>query len=371
MKRALIEWIRCPTCGDQLRLVQEMKWKEAPDGEDEVWEGFLECTTNAHRFPIIKGVLILVRDFSRYISNRKNIFQKLQEGNISPEMRVYLSDQTTLIDQWESDIGEDSVSFFTWAHYDDIKKENILKNAIKSAGIEDIDALSPQRLYTEIRDLMPEKIDPSLPALEVGCSVGRMTHVLAEKSRFAIGMDCSFEAIRTAREIGQSEGYYYYDLRVEGMRNEKRKIDTSSIIKKNVEFIVSDAQNLPFPSTFFGIVLSMNLLDVVQFPIKNLQEVHRVLSVGGYFLMCDPYNWSQASTAKSPDWIGGKEDGSYAGESSTVLRSLLKNELHFRIDREKDFIPWVLRINQRCFSVFLVDCLVAVKFRNVPVLSYV
>lgn len=360
MKEKVVEWIRCPLCTGTLTLTQDTVWK-ALDSTEDVWEGFLECTTCSHKFPIIKGVLILIENFSQYISSKKKVFEMLVGGDISPKMRDYIVSRVVFIDKWESDSREDMTPLYIWAHYDEVTQESMLTNALKRIGFNNTRALSPHYMYSEIIAMIPKERNSDLPALDVGCSVGRMTHALAARSTFAVGIDYSFEAVRRAREITQAKDIYEYTLFVEGTRKERRRIDVSEIVKENVDFIVSDANKLPFPSNFFGIVLSLNMLDVVQHPLMHLEEVHRVLKEGGHYVTCDPYNWRGASTAQVTEWIGGKERGPHAGESPKVLRTILQDHLTFNIEYEKDLIPWLFRYDQRYFSIWLVDCLRAVK----------
>jgi SAM-dependent methyltransferase len=327
-------------------------------------EGFLQCD-KGHRFPIIEGVLILVADFKEYISQKKNVFEKLVQRELSEDIRSFIISQASFVEKWSSDPWENLAGVYTWVHFDDIMKEKMLEKGMASIGLNHLNLLSPQHLYTELVEMLPKKTNPTLPSADVGCSVGRLTHELASKYRFAIGIDHSFEAVRIAREITQAGGRYEYDITLEGLRKERRTIDVRATIRQNVDFIVSDATNLPFESNFFETILAANMVDVVPYPMTLLKEIHRTLRTGGYLVTCDPYCWTRASSARPENWIGGKDFGTEAGESSGVLRTILKKRLGFNVIKEKDLIPWPLRYDQRHICIWLVDCLQACKRQHV------
>lgn len=360
MKTQTIKWLRCPSCRSKLTLSRAITWMDDDEGTGDLFEGFLACEKD-HIFPIIAGVLILVVDFKKYISQKKNVFEKLVLEDFSEEIRSFILNQVAFVDKWSKDSWEELAEVYTWVHFDDIIKEKLLEKGMASIGFDHLSSLSPQHLFSELIAMFPKETNVALPAVDIGCSVGRLTHALATKYKFAIGVDYSFNAIRIARKINQEGGKYTYNITLEGRRKEKRMIDASAIVKHNVDFIVADATNLPFDSNFFETVLAANMLDVVPYPMALLKEIHRTLKEGGYLVTCDPYCWIRASSARPEDWIGGKDYGTKAGESSKVLRSTLEEDLGFKVMEEKDLIPWPLRFDQRYISIWLVDCLQAVK----------
>lgn len=44
-------------------------------------------------------------------------------------------------------------------------------------------------------------------------------------------------------------------------------------------------ENIPFPDEFFDAVFCSNALDHVEDPKKTVEEIHRVLKKGGYFIL--------------------------------------------------------------------------------------
>jgi len=131
MKEKIIERIRCPICTGKLAIAEDMIWKETSNGVEDVWEGFLKCTTGNHAFPIIEGVLLLVENLSHYISNKKNLSETLPKEDISSKMRDYLINQAVFIDEWKTDSWEERISAYIWVHYDDMASESMLEDAMK------------------------------------------------------------------------------------------------------------------------------------------------------------------------------------------------------------------------------------------------
>jgi len=309
---------------------------------------------------ISSGVLLLVNDFKKYLAEKINIFEDIIRGESSAEIQEFIMNKMEVIDKKSHDKWEELVNVYLWAHYDDISSEKKFLKGFKAVGL-NLEALSPQNLYSYLIKMIPNKVNSEFPAIDIGCSVGRLTHELAKKYHFAIGIDYSFNAIRTAREITYSGGKYDYQVTLEGDIKEKRTLDATSIIRSNVEFFVSDATNLPFHTNCSETVIAANMLDVVPFPFLFLSETNRILKENGYFITCDPYNWIRVSNSSPENWIGGKNNGLYAGNSSIVLRNILEKEFGFEIKKEKDLIPWTLRYDQRYMSIWLVHCLKAVK----------
>src|ERR1051325_6513000 len=51
MKQRLLEYLSCPACGGEIRLLSVAKREE-----QEILEGDLECAGCAARFPVVRGV---------------------------------------------------------------------------------------------------------------------------------------------------------------------------------------------------------------------------------------------------------------------------------------------------------------------------
>ena len=98
--------------------------------------------------------------------------------------------------------------------------------------------------------------------LEVGC--GRANWLSRQQPELRItGLDFSSSAVEIARESARVE-------------------------KTNVDFVVGDAEALPFADNSFDLVVSCECMEHVPHPAKMAQELARVLKPGGRFCLTTP-----------------------------------------------------------------------------------
>jgi len=93
--------------------------------------------------------------------------------------------------------------------------------------------------------------------LDVGCGQGLITSLIAKKCKRVIGLDLSQESLKQAqkglKEIGVT----------------------------NAEFILGDAENLPFADNTFDTIYSIGVLHHTPNTQKGINEIHRVLKKNG------------------------------------------------------------------------------------------
>jgi SAM-dependent methyltransferase len=103
-------------------------------------------------------------------------------------------------------------------------------------------------------------------ALDLGCGTGFMALELAKafpEFEF-VGLDLSEAAVRAARvQVADSE------------------------VAARVSFEQGDAEQMPFDDGSFDLVVSTNTLHLLDNPISMFDEVHRVLSPSGRFIISD------------------------------------------------------------------------------------
>ena len=163
-------------------------------------------------------------------------------------------------------------------------------------------------------------------ALDIGCSVGRLSFELSKTHTRVVGVDTSVSFIREARKI-LAEQRLEFDLIIEGEIAEKRSSDLDPAYRYNaVEFIVADAMALPFRSERFTTAASVNILEKVPDPAGHLKETNRILDRNhAHFLFSDPFSWDEA--VSHPDlWLGGRNSGPYQGRGMDNLCRLVQGE---------------------------------------------
>lgn len=108
--------------------------------------------------------------------------------------------------------------------------------------------------------------------LDVGCGQGHISSRV--KSMFpafdVTGLDISLNAIRFAHQ--------HY---------------------KEIDFVVGDAYNPPFPDSYFDIIICNNTYEHVPDPVKMLMSLNRVLKSGGLFVMSTPSRYRTANLLKA------------------------------------------------------------------------
>ena len=92
---------------------------------------------------------------------------------------------------------------------------------------------------------------PGQKVLDVGCGEGTLSILMAQKGARVTGLDISDPNIANANKRGKE-------------------------LALPVKFLISDADQLPFPDNAFVTVVSSHVLEHLPDPEKGLRELHRV-----------------------------------------------------------------------------------------------
>lgn len=252
-------------------------------------EGLLRCSRCDALYPITGGIAFLALDNNYYPGT---VFSKYERPDI--------------------------ISSYLWSHFGDIMEEDEASTAYNQWAAQ----LTPG----------------SGPALDTGCAVGRFTFEMARKFDFAVGIDNSVGFIRAARELLLNrrlrfsiveEGKIYR----QGVAALPAQWDTD-----RVEFIVADAQALPFSSNLFSSVASLNLIDKIPRPLAHLREVDRVARRSkAQLIVSDPFSWS-SDISPEENWLGGLHEGEYSGRGIDNVALLLEGKGQLLS------LPWTIEV---------------------------
>jgi SAM-dependent methyltransferase/uncharacterized protein YbaR (Trm112 family) len=274
MKKWLVNELICPECLDtQTQLTVEIQ----TENDEEILEGRLTCANCQSAYEIHDGIAVVVPAKTLPIT-------KDTAGYGSGPM----------------------LSSYLWSHYSEFFNGPDATDAYKIWA----QGFSPQDGW----------------ALDIGCSVGRLTFELTKTHEKAVGVDTSLSFIRAARKLA-AQKRLEFDLILEGKITQKRSSDLDSAYGfDNAEFIVADAMALPFKSNRFATAASINILEKVPDPLKHLQEANRVMDkTKAQFLFSDPFSWDEA--VSSPDlWLGGRNSGPYEGYGIDNICRLLQDD---------------------------------------------
>jgi SAM-dependent methyltransferase/uncharacterized protein YbaR (Trm112 family) len=303
---------------------------------DDVGEGILHCTHDLCRqeFPIIDGIPIIVRDVARYLSD--NLWHITARDDLSTSIETLIGDaagQSSAFDSTRYHIS--SYAFDHWGEFDPEET---------NAGVQ---PGAVARCLTAGLDLFEKPLDG--PALDIGCSVGRSTFVLAGRvSGPVLGVDLNFSMLRLARRV-LTQGEMIYPRRRIGLVYDRRAFDVPNDNADRLDFWACDAMALPFANGRFGAFSALNVLDCVPDPRSVLIGIGAVLAPNGAGVLATPYDWS-ANATQPQGWIGGhSQRGIGGGAGEPLLRGLLApaGGTGLRLTGEVSDFPWHVRLHDR------------------------
>ena len=279
---------------------------------DECIEGILSCNVCDSQYPIIQGVPIVLQNFHEYARQRIITYGKWIINTKSSKLKDFLRSVGTKINfPTSNDLYEENNILYRaylynhhHYHFDD-RLLSLLKKKIE-----------PDHIY---KMLGKNNLNLSGIGLDIGCSFGSSTFELAKRLPFVFGVDISFSFILEARKI---------------MRDK---------MTKNVEFIVSDAINLPFESKFFQCVVALNLVDRVD-PHKLIGSINSCIKDNGNLILIDPYHFVNENSNNQFD--------------SIQIRKIVE-KLGYKIKSNESYIPWIVKMNERSYLFYFVDFIVA------------
>ncbi len=269
MKKKLLDFLICPTClPEEYPLESELMKVE----DDDIIEAILRCPQCYSGFHVRQGIAFL--DPAAEQSNNNNKYEL-----------------------------DEIVSSYLWSHYGDLLDDEQASDA-----------------YSRWAAMMTPH--PGI-TLDLGGAVGRFAFEMSTKCDLAVGIDNSVAFIRTARELMKNRKITF-PLKIEG--NLTRDITVylpAEWRSDRVDFVVGNAQQVPFRSDSCASLASLNLIDKVPKPIEHLAEMNRVATeANAQFLLSDPFSWS-VEAAEEKNWLGGTDDGPFAGRGLENISRLL------------------------------------------------
>ena len=313
MKPWLQKKLICPECLPEEHFLD---LTVAEKRRDDILQGRLSCPECAREYAIENGVAALLPRKTVSVLARSN-------GYNSPGM----------------------LSSYLWSHFSDLLKDPAATDAygVWSSHFRPTDG----------------------DALDIGCSVGRISLELSKTHRRVVGIDTSLPFIQSARRL-LLEKRLDVDLVVEGRLTEKRscKFEGDWLFDR-VDFVVADALALPFARDAFSTVTSINILEKVPDPLGHLADMDRVLRpADATVLFSDPFSWDE--TVSGPDrWLGGRDHGEFAGRGIDNVRRILSGQSALftpplKITREGS-VAWKIRKTENLWEHIISQFLVGIR----------
>lgn len=202
-------------------------------------------------------------------------------------------------------------------------------------------------------------VQPGMKVLDAGCGDGVLSVLMANKGAMVIGCDFSAPNIEAAKRYAAEHHI------------------------ANVEFLVGDAEHLPFPDNSFDLVVSSHVLEHLPDFDKGLQELLRVTkkrAVVAIPTVLNPCSFVQVG--KGWFWLKGPRSflAFFTGVLKTVWAFILGregvNETYGGADVPHIFrFPWIMKEKVRRLGFYLVsyqaDCLCLPYFESLlPLIKY-
>jgi SAM-dependent methyltransferase/uncharacterized protein YbaR (Trm112 family) len=331
---------RCPVCAAAPLVIASSLRQSG----DDLLEGILACANSEcmREYPVIDGIPVIVAGIRAWLA--ANPLQVLARLDLSPEIESVIGDAfgpSSTFDTLRQHVG-----MYAFDHYGDLDPQ---ANGDGTGNT--------SRLLSRALDSIAAL--PDGPALDVGCSVGRTTFLLAERlQRLTVGIDLNFAMLRVASQVLREQRVRYPRRRV-GLVYERRDFAAPLPARELVDFWCCDAAALPFADTTFAVASSINVLDCVTSPRDALAELARVMRSQGSVAIATPYDWAPTATPVE-HWLGGhSQRGTHGGAPEPVLRALTST--HFAITAEDERVPWRVRLHDRSAVDYAVHLVVGVR----------
>ncbi|MGI0017435.1 MAG: class I SAM-dependent methyltransferase [Nitrosotalea sp.] len=287
MHKSSLQYLRCVKCGHDLNL-------ETFETRNEIIEGLLSCMHCTGSYPIISSIPFLVEDLSLFFSIRAKLGGYLLLNVKNKKLKSLIKKSLQEIKK----VGDDTT---------DLEKNwvGIYKKS------------KPAAFESKIKNII-KKLPQCNFVIEHGCSIGKMSEIMAKYHGTVFGIDKSFFVLLEAK---------------------KRKI-------KNADFILADSTSRPFGTMKFDIVLALNVLELIE-PVKLLTIIKT--QTKKFLILSDPYDYDR-------------------GKSSVKVRldeKSLRTKLHqlgFKLicgTTKPSFISWKLDVNPRLDLNYKVDLILA------------
>ncbi len=338
MRRSHFEALapRCAVCRapEPLRLERVLR-----EQGEHVLEGWLACTNPAcqREFPVLDGAPQLVPSLSAHVRSQALAFLGRDELDASSES--WLGD--CLGPQSEFDTQRQHLSQYAWDHWAEFDPRESEREPAPGSISRVLD-----ELWRHVGAL------PDGPLLEIGCSVGRASFELAQRTgRITLGVDLHQGKLRLAQRVLRESRVRYSRRRV-GVVYERREFAVPTPAAERLDFWSVDAAQPPFIDGGFAAIVALNVLDSTHAPLELLRSCSRLLAPGGALVLACPYDWS-ASATPLEHWLGGhSQRGPNAGASEPVLRSMLGWNgdaalEQLALEREFDSLEWNVRLHER------------------------
>ncbi|MBU2894545.1 5-histidylcysteine sulfoxide synthase [Colwellia sp. D2M02] len=185
--------------------------------------------------------------------------------------------------------------------------------------------------------------------LDLGCSIGGLSFLLAQHATFIDALDFSARFIKYGVKLQQGDTVRYTTTREGELLgfNEYSLPDTLREESQNIHFIQGDLCNLKTIFTGYDVIVVQNVLEKSYDPKLFLDQVHQRLNFNGLLVIISSYDFDEQFTDKAK-WLGGKKIN---GENVTGFEALSESLSKYFTLLDKQTLTQVYEKRQRHFTV--------------------
>jgi 5-histidylcysteine sulfoxide synthase/putative 4-mercaptohistidine N1-methyltranferase len=185
--------------------------------------------------------------------------------------------------------------------------------------------------------------------LDLGCSVGRTSFMLAQHFNQVDAVDFSARYIRHGVHLQQGKSVRY-TLENEGDIVDFYEFNLTDLdlpCRENIFFSQGDVSNLKDVFNGYDVILAQHILEQSYNPRAFLQDVHSRLNAKGLLIVISSYDFDEQKISKE-NWLGGLKIN---GENVTGFEGVsLALTAHFNL-LEQQQLTRPIKINRRNFTL--------------------
>jgi SAM-dependent methyltransferase len=371
MLNTTMDYLQCPTPGcvtrnksGKLSLVEKQS-KKLDAEVREVISGTIQCSGCKKKFPILRGVAVLVPQVSDYLlTHVKGISRWVPDAEIPSDVRREFQEAKREIEteHIEEDLEAERVtSLYVMNHY--LQTQGIAeskawwKGSLPDSSPEIADMIKrywDHGPFAKIRELWGDRKES---LVELGCGVGGLCVHLRSSVTGYLGVDSSFASIALARslslglpnaiEAGEKVLVPGDLLNGAISQNVRDQIAVSKAKQKmNADFIVGDAVHPPLLPGKWDVSAALNMIDMLDDPgiLPALQK--KIVKKGGLAIQSSPYVW-HPHAAKHLKKQTGTSDSAQAVEK-------IYEKQGFKIQHSARHVPWLFFKHVRQLEIYSV-----------------
>ena len=185
--------------------------------------------------------------------------------------------------------------------------------------------------------------------LDLGCSVGRATFMLAQHFKQIDAVDFSARYIRHGVKLQQGKSVRY-TLENEGEiidYYEFNLMDINLPCSENIHFSQGDVSNLKNDFKGYDVILAQHVLEKSYDPRQFLNTVNTRLNTNGLLVIVSNYDFDE-QISKKDNWLGGRKVN---GENVTAFEGLSSVLTPFFNLKTQQQLTRPMKINRRNFTL--------------------